>query len=144
MLTCLLPPDTQVSSEEGGGTRFLLTSRVPVGGQGGTHLQLMERQVGAISAEAARNVVLAAAEDLDQDQAAQLAEACRCVPLVLQMAAEALTAGRVTLQVTGLRSACNATKGYKAMSSCNGAWTHETPDQLHVTHVLKSAPLRWS
>ncbi|KAG2489758.1 hypothetical protein HYH03_011710 [Edaphochlamys debaryana] len=77
--------------------RLLLTSRASL------HLPspappLTEHPVGAISPAAAAQLVQAVAEDVGEAEAQNVAEACRGVPLVLCLVAEALVAGRMTVQ----------------------------------------------
>ncbi|KAG2487435.1 hypothetical protein HYH03_014002 [Edaphochlamys debaryana] len=75
--------------------RLLLTSRIPLGGG----LAVTERHVGPMSPDMAARVIQAAALDLTIDQAARVAAACRYVPLVLNLVAEALAFERLTLKV---------------------------------------------
>ncbi|KAG2490690.1 hypothetical protein HYH03_010852 [Edaphochlamys debaryana] len=70
--------------------RLVITSRAPLGGD----LPLQERRVGAISADAAARLLQAAVPDLTPAQAAEVAAACHCVPLV----AEALAYGKLVLE----------------------------------------------
>ncbi|KAG2486242.1 hypothetical protein HYH03_015067 [Edaphochlamys debaryana] len=82
------------------GVSLLVTTRTTLGGG----LAMVERRVGSISRDAASRLVQAVATDLTDAQAAEMADACCCVPLALRLVAEALTVGRLALQdVTKLR-----------------------------------------
>ncbi|KAG2487438.1 hypothetical protein HYH03_014005 [Edaphochlamys debaryana] len=74
--------------------RLLVTSRTPLGGD----LGLEERRVGAISPEAATQLLQKAVAGLSHAEAAEVAAACRWVPLVRSLVAEALAYGRLTLE----------------------------------------------
>ncbi|PNH04770.1 Kinesin light chain [Tetrabaena socialis] len=59
---------------------------------------LPEQHVGAIGLGPATQLVRAVAADLTEVDAASVAAACHCVPLVLDLVAQALVAGRLALQ----------------------------------------------
>ncbi|KAG2487434.1 hypothetical protein HYH03_014001 [Edaphochlamys debaryana] len=73
--------------------RLLVTSRKPLG----EGLGLEERRVGAISPEAATQVLQKAVAGLSHAEAADGAKACHGVPLVLSLAAGILAASKLTL-----------------------------------------------
>ncbi len=75
--------------------RVLATSRVPLG----DGLPLEARHVDAIHPDAAAQLVLSTVQDLTPQQAGAVAAACRCVPLVLCLVAEALQYGRLAFEV---------------------------------------------
>ncbi|GIL78574.1 hypothetical protein Vretifemale_7987 [Volvox reticuliferus] len=75
--------------------RMLITSRVTLGM---CSAGLTERPVGAIAADAATLLIRSVAADLTEAEAASVADACKCVPLLLCLVAEALVAGRLTLE----------------------------------------------
>ncbi|KAG2487918.1 hypothetical protein HYH03_013498 [Edaphochlamys debaryana] len=77
--------------------RLLLTSRTSLHLPSPSPL-LTERPVGATSPAAAAQLVQAGAGDVGEAKARSVAEACQCVPLVLCLVAEALVAGRMTVQ----------------------------------------------
>ncbi|GLC33902.1 hypothetical protein PLESTB_000816200 [Pleodorina starrii] len=87
--------------------RLLVTSRPvhltqPTAASSSSPQQLLsgleERHVGAIQPDAAADLVRRLAPDLSEAQAGRVAEACQCVPLVLQLAADALNTGRLKLE----------------------------------------------
>ena len=94
----MLPSAQLAASPELQGLRFLVTSRVPL--EEGAAAAAQERRVGAISYIAACQLVASIAEDLSNDQAGQVAAACHCTPLYLRLVAEALVAGRLTIEVS--------------------------------------------
>ena len=93
--------------------RLLVTSRVTlglrpssstpstvVGGGGeGPAAAVVEHPVGAISTAAARRLIRDVASDLSEPEVDEVAAACGGVPLLLCLVAEALVAGRLTLEV---------------------------------------------
>lgn len=88
--------------------QLLVTSR-PLGGQLGVSGAaasspllpgLEEWSVGAISCDDAVRLVRTLAPHLSRLQADRVAEACQCVPLVLRLTADALTSGRLGLEVS--------------------------------------------
>lgn len=84
--------------------RLLVASRTPFGhaeqpAASNRPVGLAERCVGALNASAAVQLVQAVAPDLSNEEAEALAGACRGVPLVLCLAADACTAGRLTVEV---------------------------------------------
>jgi hypothetical protein len=90
--------------------------------------RLEERQVGAVSQDAAVQLVRAIASDPDAadrkaagggltvQEAAAAAAACGCVPLLLRLVADALKGGRMTLEVRW-RACGSAVKPWRANQS---------------------------
>ncbi|GLC58251.1 hypothetical protein PLESTB_001337900 [Pleodorina starrii] len=87
------------------------------GRQGGQ--LILEHSVGAINRDAATSLIRTVAADLTEAEAREVAAACKCVPLLLCLVAEALVAGRLTLEDLARLQAvgAGAAEGTEATSS---------------------------
>jgi hypothetical protein len=80
--------------------KLIVTSRQPIALPPSCPLMLVEHDVGAMSEASALRLVRSCCKDLSDVEAVAVADACRRVPLLLRLASEAITAGRVLVPVS--------------------------------------------
>ncbi|KXZ45100.1 hypothetical protein GPECTOR_58g549 [Gonium pectorale] len=86
---------SHITRAAGASVRMLVTSRVPLGAE---VAKLVEVRVSELGPQAASRFVRSIAQDVTPEQAATVAAACGCVPLVLRLVSEALVRGQLTLK----------------------------------------------
>ncbi|KXZ44020.1 hypothetical protein GPECTOR_75g744 [Gonium pectorale] len=95
---------SHITRAAGPSVRMLVTSRVPLGAE---VAKLVEVRVSELGPQAASRFVRSIAQDVTPKQAATVAAACGCVPLVLRLVSEALVRGQLTLKDMPTVASCS-------------------------------------
>ncbi|PNH01923.1 Kinesin light chain, partial [Tetrabaena socialis] len=111
--------------------RLMLTTRVALGPEPA----LPEHKVGAIRSDAAVQLLQRAVEDLSEEEAAEVANVCHCVPLVLTLVAEALAAERLTLEELKGQADATANDDATAAAVRLVLASLRKPQQLQAAHL---------